>query len=139
VKPEVRVSIVLEASLAPSEDPEKVIAAMKNVVGDCSYVVDKGRQSARITSTDSRCLVKIRDQLRDRRVRAVARRLLVGGRQGRKTTVMLNRQAAAAGVIALCSSEGESPMGPVYLTIESEDLDETTQWLTAFEETVGRP
>ena len=134
MKPELRFRVALESSLAPSEDPGKVVAAMENVVGDCAHALDERRWSVRIVTEDARSLVKVHDQLRDRRVRAAARRLLAAGKQGRKTTVMLNRQAAAVGIIALCSSEDESPLGPIYLTIESRALDEVISWLTAYEE-----
>ena len=138
MKPELRFHVRLESSLSPSEDPKKVIAAMNNIVGECVYDLGEERWSVRITSDDPRCLVKVHDQLRDRRVRAAARRLLTTGREGRRTTVMLNRQAAAAGVIVLCSSEAESPLGPIYLTIESEQLDAVIDWLTAYEAVTAR-
>ena len=92
----------------------------------------------KITSDDPQCLVKVHDQLRDRRVRAAARRLLMTGREGSRTTVMLNRQAATAGIVVLCSSEAESPLGPMYLTIESRELDAVIDWLTAYEAETGR-
>ena len=46
---------------------------------------------------------------------------------------MFNRQAAYAGVLALCGSEAESPLGPIYLRIDSQDLDDVIEWLTAYE------
>ena len=53
---------------------------------------------------------------------------------GRTTSVMLNRQAAAAGVVALCGTPEESPLGPIYLTIESEDVAKIVDWLAAYPE-----
>jgi predicted RNA binding protein with dsRBD fold (UPF0201 family) len=48
------------------------------------------------------------------------------------TSLMLNKQAAAAGVIALCGSTEESPLGPIYLTAESEQIATVIDWLTAY-------
>ena len=42
-------------------------------------------------------------------------------RDGRRVTVLLNRQAAAAGVVALCTSATESPLGPLVLEIECDN------------------
>ncbi|MDG6898590.1 MAG: hypothetical protein JRN24_02520 [Nitrososphaerota archaeon] len=133
MKPEFELRVTLESILSPSEDPEKVQAAMREILGECDCRVSAKPLSIRFESDDSGCLLKIRDQLRDRRVRGAARKLLLAGTKGRKTTVMLNRQAATVGVVALCGSEGESALGPIYLTIESDDVGSITDWMTAFD------
>lgn len=132
-EPEFRLNVTLEASLARSEDPAKVKVAMANAFGDARYSLQEGARLLRMTSDDSRSIKRLHDQLRDRHVRAAARNLFYRGREGKRTTVMLNRQAANAGVLALCGSAGESPMGPIYFAIESKDLDAVIQWLTAYE------
>jgi len=78
------------------------------------------------------CLRKIHDQLRDRHVRAAANRLLLRMRDGRRVTVLLNRQAATTGVVALCTSATESPLGPLVLEIESDTPERVVDWLTAY-------
>jgi len=123
----------VEAEVSPSEDPEKVERAVLNVVGDSPGEVKRSGSMVRFTSQDAGSLICLRDQLRDRRVRAVARRLLTDARQGRLTELMINRQAAAAGVVVLCGGQDESPLGPIFLRIESAQLDELIGWLTAYE------
>lgn len=125
-------SVELRATVSRSEDPEKVLKAMKNVLGGGEYRVSSGEDSIVITSTNRRSLVKMRDQLRDRRVRGAARRLLMTSMQGKKASVLLNRQAAFQGIVALCGSVEESPLGPIYLTLESDDLEALIAWLTAY-------
>ncbi len=105
---------------------------MKNVLAGGDYKANSGVDSIVITSTNRRSLEKIRDQLRDRRVRGVARRLLMTSTEGKKASVMLNRQAAFQGIVALCSSDEESPLGPIYMTLESDDLEALIGWLTAY-------
>jgi uncharacterized protein len=134
LRPEVRVRVTLDATVAPSEDPAKVAGALRNVVGGITVEGTTEPGSARLTTRDIRALTYIRDQLRDRHVRSAARRQLLLNSNGRETSMMLNRQAAAAGVVALCSSPEESPLGPIYFTIESENLDEVIDWLTAYAE-----
>ncbi len=129
-----RVSIALEGSLSPSEDPGKVMKALQNVLGDCEYETEQTRRSITLRSRNIRCVEKVRDQLRDRRIRGVARKLALGSKTEYRISFMLNRQAAYEGTIALCSSEDESPMGPLYLTIESPEVDKLIEWLTAHPE-----
>jgi predicted RNA binding protein with dsRBD fold (UPF0201 family) len=131
-QPEFSAKFTLEATVSPSEDPAKVMQAMKNVVGDCRAESFTSAGSAKLVTGDPKALVRIRDQLRDRHVRSAARRQMILGTAGRTTSLMLNRQAAAAGVIAVCSSPEESPLGPIYLTIESGRLDSAIDWLATY-------
>ncbi len=131
-KSSLRVSLELEGSVSPSEDPEKVLKALRNVLGDCEYDVEQTRTAITLRSGSLRCIARVRDQFRDRRIRGVARKLAMGSRTEYRLTFMLNRQAALEGTIALCSSEEESPLGPLNLTLESPDLDELIEWLTHY-------
>ncbi len=126
-------SLELRAGVSPSEDPEKVLKAMRNVIGEGGEPrVERGTGSIIITSRSRKSLERMRDQLRDRRVRGAARRLLFARSEGGSATIMLNRQAAFEGVIVLCDNEGESPLGPIYLRLESDDIEGLTEWLTAY-------
>ncbi len=130
---ELSAKIFLEATVAPSEDPAKVLAAVEAVIGTATHSVSGGAHLIQVESRGPEGLDRLHDQLRDRQVRAAARRRFAAGRSGDKTTVMVNRQAAAAGVVVLCDSEEESPLGPIFLTIESGKLDDVIQWLTEFQ------
>jgi predicted RNA binding protein with dsRBD fold (UPF0201 family) len=125
-------TITLHASVSPSEDPAKVLGAARNVLPDCAYEVDEVQGGFTLRSNERACLVKIRDQLRDRHVRAAANRLLLRMRDGGRLTVLLNRQAAAAGVVALCTAATESPLGPLVLQVECDNPDAIIEWLTAY-------
>lgn len=132
--PEFGTKLTLEARVSPSEDPAKVEEALRNVVGGIQGEEVFDSRSARLTTVDARALSHIRDQLRDRHVRSAARRQLMLNVKGGTTSMMLNRQAAAAGVVALCGGPEESPLGPIYATIESDRLDGVLDWLTAYSE-----
>src|SRR5437870_2611737 len=86
-----------------------------------------------VSSNSRRSLEKIRHQLRDRRVRSAARRLLLTKSEGGSVSIMLNRQAASVGIVALCNREDESPLGPIYMRLESDHLGKLMDWLTAYE------
>jgi len=130
--PDFAARLVLEAAMSPSEDPAKVAQAMQRVVGDVIVEVTPGSRSVNLCTEDPRALVALRDQLRDRRVRSAARRQMLLNAAGRSTSLLLNRQAAAAGVVAICGSPAESPLGPIHLTIESDKLEAVLDWLTAY-------
>lgn len=126
------VTISLHATVSPSEDPDKVLAAARNILGDCVYEVEQRDGSLMLRSNEVSCLQKIHDQFRDRHVRAAANRLLLRMRDGRRITILLNRQAATAGVAALCTSATESPLGPLVLQIETDRPEAVIDWLTAY-------
>jgi predicted RNA binding protein with dsRBD fold (UPF0201 family) len=133
LRAELRGRVGVEATVSPSEDDDKVATAVRNVVGgpEASLVMEQAR--VKFVSEDLKCLEHLRGQLRDRHVRSAARKLMLAGKIGTSTRFMLNKQAAVAGVLAVCSSPEESPLGPIYLTIDSEQIDEVIEWLTAYE------
>ncbi len=133
-RPDFRAKLTLEASISPSEDPERVAETLRKAVGEPDARVIQGRASASLTTDSEDTLVYIRDKLRDRHVRSAARRRLLLSKSGRSASLMLNRQAASAGVIAICGSPEESPLGPIYLRVESDKLDAAIVWLTSYEE-----
>ncbi|MDA4113445.1 MAG: hypothetical protein OK474_05300 [Thaumarchaeota archaeon] len=124
------VSITLRATVSPTESPEKVLAAARNVLGNCAYQVEEEGGRIALRSREMGCLLKIHDQLRDRQVRAAANRLLLRMRDGRRVIMLLNRQASTAGVVALCTSATESPLGPLVVEIESDKPETVIEWLT---------
>jgi predicted RNA binding protein with dsRBD fold (UPF0201 family) len=130
--PEFRVKVTLEATVSPSEDPAKVVGALQKIVGALEGAMKNGE--AVVTTQDIRAVSHIGDQLRDRHVRSAARRQLLLNTKGRTTFMMLNRQAAAAGVVAICGTAEESALGPIYANIESDDLTAVIDWLTAYGE-----
>ena len=109
-------------------------AAVGNVVGADPKNVEIRQDSARFRTKDPRVLLRIKEKLRDRHVRSAARRQLLVNMKGRSTSLMLNRQAAAGGVLALCGAAEESPLGPIYLTIHSGRLSAAIDWVAAYDE-----
>jgi hypothetical protein len=132
LRPEFEAAVSLEAAVSQSEDPARVLGAMEFVLGGVSCTVREKENRILVESSADGCLDRLHDQLRERQVRGAARKRFLSGRSGDRTTVMVNRQAAAAGVVALCDSEEESPLGPIYLTIQSKRMDELILWLTDY-------
>ncbi len=122
------VEIRVEAPVNPSEDPQKVIAAIENVIDRCSPEFRYGsRAVARARGTEALSLIY--EQVRSRSAMGVLRRMLVDNRSGDTTWFFLNKQAAAAGIAAIIEDEQESPLGPIRVTIDCEELDPLVDWL----------
>ena len=70
-------------------------------------------------------IILLRDQIRN-----AARSVLLRGTQDQQIIVFLNKQAAYAGHASFSAPLGESPMGPIKLTIETSNPAEVVRWLT---------
>ena len=131
-QPEFKAKAIMEATVSPSEGPAMVAGALRNVGGGHVETESGDAYSVRLVTGNLGAFVHLKEQLRDRRIRSAARRQLLLNRRGDETSLILNRQAAAAGVVALCGSPEESPLGPIYLTIVSDRLDAVVDWLSAY-------
>ncbi len=128
-KPLAEVDIFAEAPLRHTESPAKVRDALTKILGPQGSVTV---ESDRITysSNDVESLRFIKDQFRDRRVRAAARRILLANSTEIETRLLLNKQAATVGIAALCDDPSESALGPIILRIRSSNLKKIIEWLT---------
>ena len=122
--------IVVEAQVKYTESSEKVAAAITKLFGTKGELrVEHDRVMFLSSSIDSLQLLK--DQFRDRHIRAAARRLLLSGSEGtNQAVILLNKQAATVGIAALCDDPRESPLGPIVLRISSQNIGEVIEWLT---------
>jgi uncharacterized protein len=122
------IEIKVEATVNPSEDPQKVIAAIENVIDKCYPEFRYGsRAVGRARGTEPLSLIY--EQVRSRSAMGVLRRMLLDNRSGDTTWFYLNKQAAAAGIAAVIEDEQESPLGPIRVTIDCEELDSIVNWL----------
>jgi predicted RNA binding protein with dsRBD fold (UPF0201 family) len=111
-----------------SESKEKVITALHNALPG-RLTIEEHQNLLTGSSDDPLSLSRIYEALRGRQVLNAARRLLLRNLEGSKTMLLLNKQAAYANVIALCEFHEESPLGPIELTVKSEDLKGLIEWL----------
>lgn len=125
------IDIVAEAEVKHSESKEKVAAAVAKLFGTNGELRVEDNE-VMFTSQDRSSLQLLKDQFRDRRVRAAARRLLLSSMQGGElqAVLLLNKQAATVGIAALCDDPRESPLGPIVLRIRSQNIAEVIDWLT---------
>jgi predicted RNA binding protein with dsRBD fold (UPF0201 family) len=122
------IEVKVEAVVNPSEDPKKVIGAIENVVQRAS---PEFRYGSRVIgrAAGSEALSILYEQVRSRSAMGVLRRMLLDNRAGTSTWFLLNKQAASAGIATIIEDEQESPLGPIRVTINCEELDALTDWL----------
>jgi len=106
----------VETPCRPTEDIEKVTAAVRALFPDVQLIA---KPEGRVVGT-TESVEHLREQIRNQRIRDTARRQLLAGRHGNRTTVTLSKQAAFMGIVNFAAS---SPLGDVVVEIESDALD----------------
>lgn len=154
--PGVPCSVAAECEVRPSEDARTVEAALSEVIPGAPVEVDRPSPSSRSAAATAAtaatagraeaaasglgCLSRIAETVRSRSSRAAYLRCMLrnmeggedgggGGDAAGSTWFYLNKQAAAAGRIALCAEADESPLGPIRVTIRSPDIGAVIDWL----------
>ena len=125
---EIQFISIAETPLNPSECPEKVRAALSNVLDNGMIEVKHGRVIGRAIGSES--LNTIYEQVRSRAALGVLRKALVNNRTMDSTWFLLNKQAAAAGTVIIVEHKDESPLGAIKITIECDELDTVIDWLS---------
>ena len=74
-------------------------------------------------------LERFRMILQRDRIRAAARSVLRRSVEGNRIVFYLNKQAAYAGHVSFSAPEGESPLGPIQVIVETENPDQLIDWL----------
>jgi uncharacterized protein len=123
-----RIEVKVESSVSPSECPEKVISAITNVIDKCSPDFRYGsRVIGRASGSES--LRTIYEQIRSKASMGVLRRMLLYHKIADTTYFLLNKQAASSGIVVVIEDVKESPLGPISVTIDCDELDALICWL----------
>lgn len=120
--------IVVKTNIQPSEDPIKVIKAVKNIIDADVELKDNNEVIA--LADDRKALRIIYEQSRTREILGVLEKKLIDNLSNDRTWFYLNKQAAYAGVVVICDDPNESPLGPIKVEIISENINEIIKWLT---------
>ena len=124
--PNVVCKIEAYAAVNPSEDPDKVLQAVDNILQNVDFKYEDG--SIKALSKDLQSLSKIYEVIRSRKARTYRRQMRFN-LHGDTTWFYLNKQAAFVNVIALCEQAEESPLGPIKILLHSKNIDQVMDWL----------
>ncbi len=125
------ITLQVEADVNPTESEEKVKAAVENMFNGLALQVNKQRVGCTLLGeAKSRlALENFRAALRRDRVRAAARKFLHRNQRGNTVCFCLNKQVAWTGHVSFSQETGESPLGPIKVVIQSENLRDLIDWL----------
>ncbi len=125
--PDVSCKIDAYCSINSTEDPKKVEQAMTNILVDVDVKISK--ESLKATSTSLESLQKIYEAIHSHKSKNAYRRQLNQNLRDESSWFYLNKQAAFANTVALCSESEESPLGPIKIILNSKNIDTVIEWL----------
>ena len=127
-----QVTVHAETEINPTETEEKVKTAVSNVLGgNVTFAVKPDLKGNVLTAETSGqdSLFKFRNMLRNDRIRDAARKALFHSTRGNTISFCVNKQVAFAGHISFSEETAESPLGPIRITITSENPGQLVEWL----------
>ena len=126
-----QVTVHAETEINPTESEEKVRMAVNNVLGSPSITVEPNGKTSLLTANakGQESLVKLRNLLRNDRIRDAARRLLFKSIRGNTISFCLNKQVAYAGHISFSEETAESPLGPIRVTVTADNPRQLVEWI----------
>ena len=125
--PDVSCEIDAYCSINPSEDPKKVEQAITNILFDVDVKINT--EALKATSKSLESLEKIYESIHSHRSKNAYRRQLNQNLRDESSWFYLNKQAAFANVVALCSESEDSPLGPIKIVLSSKNIDMILEWL----------
>ncbi|UTB32822.1 MAG: hypothetical protein NKF70_00630 [Methanobacterium sp. ERen5] len=122
--------VMVRARVNPTEELDKVIKAISNIfdyeeleIGD-GYVEVTG---------DENCVLKLKEELKNREIRDTANRILFKGIENNKISFSLGKQAALVSVPNFVDSQ-MSALGELDVEVETENPEVFIAWITHKEE-----
>ena len=125
------VTVHVETEIYPTESEEKVREAVLNILGNAVLEVRHSGKMCLLTADakgqDS--LIKLRNMLRNDRIRDAARKMLLRKIRENKVSFFLNKQVAFAGHVSFSEETAESPLGPLKIDITADNPGQLIEWL----------
>ena len=126
--PDISCKIEAFCAIYPSEDPKKIEQAITNILNDIDIKITKTSLNA--NSFNLKSLKKIHESICSHKTQNTYRRQLTLNLNNDSTWFYLNKQAAFAKIISICSESDESPLGPIKITLDSKNVEQIIEWLT---------
>ena len=125
------INVEAKTIVNPTESEEKVRSAICNIFDNVSFTIQtEGKQNNLIAQAKGKnSLMKLRTLLRQDRIRDASRKALLRSIRGENISFCLNKQVAAAGHISFSQQTAESPLGPIQVTITTENPRQLVEWL----------
>lgn len=115
----------VEAEVKPTEDQAKVEKAIGKIFPRLQ--LEKVGDFIAGESGEVEALDRLHQLLRLQAILDSARKVMRGNKRGNTVRFMLNKQAATVGRVSF--TDGESPLGPIIVTLEVPDADHLIDYL----------
>ena len=120
--------VQVSCQINPSEDPSKVETAILNIFPDLEISISDKLLIGK--SNGMNTLSNISESIRSKNTKNIYQRILKKNSNENSTWFYLNKQAAFVSRVALCSESDESPLGPIKVVLEGNDIENIIQSLT---------
>jgi len=127
----VEVTVFVDAEIYPTESEDNVKAAVTNFLDNATITIKPAAKGCTLTAVakGQESLIKLRNMLRNDRIRDAARRFFFKSIRGNMISFCLNKQVAFAGHISFCEQTAESPLGPIRVNVETDNTEQLIDWL----------
>jgi predicted RNA binding protein with dsRBD fold (UPF0201 family) len=125
------ITVQVEVEINLTENSEKVKLAVENVFGQVPFEVQTEKRGGKLLASTigTEGLTKFYNLLRREHIRDAARSVMFRGFEGNTIAFYLNKQVAYAGHLSFSEPIGESPLGPIKVTITCDNPRELIDWL----------
>lgn len=114
-----------KAEVNPTEDLDKVMKAISNVIEYDEIEVGEDFINA---SGEIETIKNLRDELRERKIRGAARKIMLKGSSFNKINFKLSKQAALAGTLNLVD-DNLCALGEIEVEIKTDDTKKFIDWI----------
>lgn len=127
----VEVTVFVETEIYPTESEENVRTSIASFLDNTTITVKSVAKGSTLTAVvkGQESLMKLRNMLRNDRIRDAARRFLFKSIRGNMISFCLNKQVAFSGHISFSEQTAESPLGPIRVNIETDNAEQLINWL----------
>ena len=127
----VEVTVFVETEIYPTESEENVKTSITSFLDNAAITVKSVAKGSTLTAVakGQESLIKLRNMLRNDRIRDAARRFLFKSIRGNMISFCLNKQVAFSGHISFSEQTAESPLGPIRVNIETDNAEQLINWL----------
>ena len=120
--------VQVSCQINPSEDPSKVETAILNIFPDLEISISDKLLIGK--SNGMNTLSNISESIRSKNTKNIYQRILEKNSNENSTWFYLNKQAAFVNTVSLCNESNESPLGPIKVVLEGNDIENIIQSLT---------
>lgn len=121
----------VETTVNPTENEEKVKKAIQNIFGSLPLQTQTAHKGCilMVETKSQEPLLKFKNLLQNEHIRDASRRALFSGSSEKTIRFCLNKQVAFAGHVSFSQEEAESPLGPIIVTIKTENPPGLINWI----------